>query len=379
MLFLVICILLLLIYLAQKAASLAKDHAAEAALLETELKQIKAAQELPPAPMAYGWFDDGWPLTKVDEEGRAPIGNPAPHRFSDDYSTHMYISEYKSIPSAYQRKEFLRRLFKEGVWKKPELLDQIYGDENAFVRAWAAGHLETNFKDYTDPGDPREIRDYEPALLQDQAPIVRAALWSNPKCNRLPWSLHILISEGWKEQVQGMSQLERLGLMRNPELSDRYVVALLETPSEELNMSRAEHASVLRAAAVNPNVIGRSRAFGREAWRGVHGDVFMPFEDCGRMWKLSIEKWMDESIVPYFFLAYIQTTPEVKLAVYMSLLENSDYKWLRQEVIRSCDPLVDRPVLKFAWDDPDEGCRGTARERVGRFASVVGVIERKPG
>ena len=196
---------------------------------------------------------------------------------------------------------------------KPELLDKIYGDENEYVRAWSAGHLGTDFKDRTDYKNPREIRNYEPALLQDPAPIVRAALWSNPKCNRLPWSL-IRISEGWKKQVQSISQLERLGLMRNPELSMHYVVALLETPSAELNMNRAEHAEVLCAAAVNPKMIGRSRTTGRQGWRGFDGDGYPPFEEFGKMWKLSTEKWMDESIlgvksggVPYFFLAYIQT------------------------------------------------------------------------
>jgi hypothetical protein len=35
--------------------------------------------------------------------------------------------------------------------------------------------------------------------------------------------------------------------MRNPVLPMRYMVALLETPSEELNMTRKEHAEILCA------------------------------------------------------------------------------------------------------------------------------------
>ena len=175
---------------------------------------------------------------------------------------------------------------------KPELLDIIYADENAYVRAWAAGHLNTDFTDYTDPKNPAEIRNYEQGLLQDSDPIVRAALWSNPQCNRLPWSL-IWVSEGWKEQFQSMSQLERLGLMRNPELSTRYVVALLETPSEELNLSRKEHAEVLRAAATNSDLIWGSRRTGRKSWVG-GGEGNPPFKEYGEMWRLCLEKWIDE-------------------------------------------------------------------------------------
>jgi hypothetical protein len=378
LIFLVVCILLILIYVALKTASLAKHQAAIAAFMEEQLKQIKAATERSPASLPYDWFDDGWPIEKGAEEERAPLENPTPQRSPDDYATHMYISEYKSISSAHQRKEFLRQLFKEDVWMEPELLDIVYADENAHLRAWAAGHLVTDFKDYTDFENPREIRNYEPTLLRDPEPIVRAALWSNPQCNRLPLSL-IWISEQWKEQIQGMSQLERLGLMRNPNLSMRYVIALLETPSEELNLNQEEHAQMLAAAAVNPQLVGSSRRTGRKAWIG-GGEGNPPFKEYGEMWKLCLEKWIDKPPVPYLFIKYIQTTPEVKLAIYTRLLEkygNLDYKWLRKEVIGSCDPFIDKEVLKAAWDDLDEECRATARERVGRFTDYVGVHKGK--
>jgi hypothetical protein len=148
--------------------------------------------------------------------------------------------------------------------------------------------------------------------------------------------------------MQRMSQLERLGLMRNPKLSMRYVIALLETPSEELNMTRKEHVDVLIAAAVNPELIGRSRRFGRKAWV-VDDFPADPFKEFGKMWQLCLEKWIDDRPV-WFFISYIQTTPEVKLAAYTGLLGNTDkgLKGLRQEVIRTCDPLEDAKVLKLA-------------------------------
>lgn len=374
---LLVFVLLGLILVGRRIGSLAKYQVAKATFIETELKEIKAAQVNSPEPLAYGWHDGGWPIRRSDEEDRAPLESPAPQRNPDDYATQMYILEYGAILDAHERKEFLLRLHNAGVWMKPKLLDAIYADESAFVRAWAAGHLATDFKDYTDRKNPHKIRDYEPNLLQSPEPAVRAALWSNPECTRLPWSL-IWVSEGWKEQLQSMSQMERLGLMRNPELSKQFVVALLETPSGELNMTRKEHAEVLCAAAVNPDLIGSSRFHGRKGWVG-GGEGNSPFEEFGRMWIACLDKWTDEFGVLYWFFKYIQTTPEIKLAVYSRLLEGvgdqEECKELRIAVIRSCDPFDDGPVLKAAWNDPDEKCREIARERVGGFGGFLGLKE----
>lgn len=376
---LVVFVLFGLIWVDRRVASLAKYQAATATFIETELKEIKAARVNSPEPLAYGWYDGGWPVTRCDEEDRAPLENPTPQRSPDDYATQMYILEYKSILDACQRKKFLQRLRNEGVWMEPKLLDAVYADESAFVRAWAASHLETDYMDYTDYENPHKVRDYEPDLLQAPEPIVRAALWSNPQCNGLPWDQGLgEASKGWKEQLQNISQLERLGLMCNPVFPMRYMVALLETPSEELNITRKEHAEILCAAAVNPSLIRDSRFTGRDGWVG-GGEGNPPFKEFGQMWIACLDKWTDEYRVPYLFFKYIQTTPEIKLAVYSRLLEKigdqEEYKELRNEVIRSCDPFDDGPVLKAAWNDPDEKCREIARERVGRFSGFLGLKE----
>lgn len=178
-----------------------------------------------------------------------------------------------------------------------------------------------------------------------------------------------------------MTQIERLGLMRNPKLSSRFVVALLNTPSSELDVSRKEHVEILSAAAVNPDLVWSSRTTGRKWWSG-GGEGNPPFEEYGEMWRLCLEKWINDSPVPYLFIKYIQTTPKVKLIAYKDLLEKRgdlDCKWLRKEVIRSCDPFEDKPVLKVAWDDPDDECRIIARERVGVFTDYVDVQKRKSG
>lgn len=379
---LIVCILVVAVYLAHKTASIEKRQASIAGLFEARLKEIRTAQEIPPKPLPYGWFDDGWPVPRTKEETLVPLENPEPQRNPDDYQTQVWIQEFQSLSDAHDRKEFLRQLRKAGAWMRPELLDVIYADKSTYVRAWAAAHLALNFKDYTDREKPREIRNYEPALLCDPDPLVCAAVWSNPECGRLPWSMYgIHLSERWREEFHSMTALERLALMLNPELPGSYAVALLDAPSEDLGISREEHRRILITAAVNPNLVGGSRRTGRQSWVGGCGDAFPASKEYGKMWELSMERWLEDPGVAYSFIKYIQTTPEIKLATYKRLLEKHDGKdrnWLREAVIRSCDPIVDCEVLKLAWDDPNEDCRKLAVERVGPFAKVVG-IEKKKG
>jgi hypothetical protein len=309
---LIVCVLVVVVYATYQIRMVNKNLVGLAVVLETELKEIQSLVrvETKETPLAYGWFDEGWPMAKMEEEHRAPIENPHPHWNPDEYLIQMWICEYQSFPSPHDRKDFVRRLIRSGAEiNEAEFLDVVFADESPHVRAWAAAHLETILKDYsrdyTDSKDRIEIRNYETAVLADAVPIVRAALLCNPQCQQLPWSLYgIKISENWKEHFRRLAQLERLAMMQNPELSKYYIVALMETPSEGLNVSRVEHAEVLVAAAMNPAIIESSRRHGRRDWV-VNGDWNRPFEEFGKMWQLSVSKWMDQPRVPYFFLKFI--------------------------------------------------------------------------
>jgi len=350
------------------------NQAAHMTLIESIQAELKTAQEQTLKQMAYGWYEDGWPSASPDaiameawkrelHRGQG-VRDPKPWKNPDDYATQMFMAEYKSIRSPHDRKDFLRKLHKADVWMAPELLDLVYADENTFVRAWAAGHLKTELID---------ARNYEPDLLQDPEPIVRAALWSNPQCQNLPWrDRRTGLSESWKEQLLTMSQMERLGLMRNPKLEMRFVVVLLETPSEQVGMSKYEHLQVLCAAAVNPDLVWESRSTGRDGSVAC-GEGYPPPEEYGRMWMLCLDQWLDTSVPEHFF-KHIQTTPKIKEAIYQRLLEREDdryFKDLRWYVIRSCDPPIDEPVLKMALNDPDQDCREIAKQQISVFGDFV--------
>jgi hypothetical protein len=71
------------------------------------------------------------------------------------------------------------------VWITKEFLDVIYADRRVYFRAWAAGHLRPNH--------------HEEVLFADPEPLVRAELWSNPACQRLPWN------EIWVNDIKSMA------------------------------------------------------------------------------------------------------------------------------------------------------------------------------
>lgn len=375
MYWLVIGVLVLAAYAAMKLHALGKAQFVVAQFLETQFKELRDAtkKEKPPG-LPYGWFDDGFSPTGSDEEERAAIENPTLRDLHDDFTDQMWIAEYHALPTPHERVKYLRALTRQVYYLPASFLDLAFGDNSVFVRSWAAGHLTLEAKDYTDPNNAVQIRDYQKMMLEDPEAVVRAAVWSNPQCRSLPWH-SIWVSDNWKDELRKMSQLERLGLMRNPELSERYIVKLLETSSEELGITVTEHVAVLRAAVLNPDVIGSSRRTGRKFWM-VMGDVNPPFEYFGTMWDLALDRWREHLFVAYLIFRYVQTTPEKKTNTYHRLLNTDDDKnvsWLREEIIRSCDPIEDAKLLKLAWSDPEEKCREIAKVRVGEYSKFVGV------
>ncbi len=288
--------------------------------------------------LGYEWYEEGWPQVYSEDLLPQPpdFENPTPYYFQDEYSENLLTAEYKSTVTASEKKNFLKRILKTGISVPLAIADEAFNDKDSAVRIYAASHL----KFY-----PYSIKDFATALLDDADPVVRAALFSNPEYERI-WQ-HWGPNDGWQEQIAGMSQLERLGAMRNPRLNAKFVVALMNEQPEKLNMSNQEHVALICAAAINPRLIEGSRRTGRWFW-GSRGDWNPPFEDYGQMWRAAIEHWLDTA-VPYRILKYVQTTREVKLETYKRLLKQ-EYSDLRCAVLESCEPREDGPILKHRME-----------------------------
>jgi hypothetical protein len=343
-----------------------------------EIKELKTLANKPETSMLpEEWTRDRWASEPTKEEKRRPLENPNPLSNPDLYTEEVILTELDARPDPVDRVAFLTALRGAGTWFSSKLVDRLLKDESPKVRAWAAANVATRFNDYTDFRNPVELANYEPRIQSDPDPFVRASIWRNSNCEQLPWSL-MSIAEDWKERLKGMTQLERLALMRNPELALRYLVSLLEANSEDLGITRKEHAEMIYAGAINQRLVWSSRHHGREYWMA-YGDVNSPFEEFGQMWELSLDKWIDLPFVPYAFLKFVQTTPKIKLSTYERLFKLPDDthpQQFRKVLIEGCDPFTDKDILKLAWDDPDKDCQEAARERVGGLTKWVGVSDK---
>jgi hypothetical protein len=320
------------------------------------------------------WTMEYLSLRRSLQEETMPLEDPNPLRNPDAYTLAQIEMELSSLQSAEERLALLQAMLSRGCYFSPQIASIIIADKSAKVRVWGVVNLSIDQTDYSDPRNPKEMGSLEPLILGDGDPLVRASIWRNENYKKLPWSM-IYVAEDWKSRLSAMSQLERLALMRNATLSHRYIVALLDAPTDDLGMSRSEHGEMLFAAAMNSRLVWSSRHHGRDFWV-VEGDANPPFAEYGQMWEIALDKWLDMPCVPYAFLNYIQTTPAVKMQVYQKLLtmtEEHRPSGYRGALIEGCDPFKDKDVLKLAWKDPDEICRKVAEVRVGEYKKWVGV------
>ena len=72
--FLLIIILMVVVYAIYRIAIVHKELISMSGSREAELKEIRPlVREREHTALAYDWFDEGWPVARVDEEDRAPL------------------------------------------------------------------------------------------------------------------------------------------------------------------------------------------------------------------------------------------------------------------------------------------------------------------
>lgn len=372
--YLVLIILGLQLYLFWRLEKVAGLFAAAIDRSGADIAALRASLEKPAASLLLDeWTAKNLKARPSKEEQRMKLQQPNPLANPDAFTEAQIMAQLNSR-SAADRVPYLDALKQAGCWFNERMVGALLEDESPIVRTWVAENTTLRFRDYRDFMHPVEKTNYEPRVQSDPEPLVRASIWKNEDCSMLPWSM-LSIADSWKEQLRGMTQIERLALIRNPEIQYKYVVALLTCPTEELGLTRKEHADILSAAATSERMVWGSRHLGREWW-DVAGDPNPPFEEFGEMWQLSLDKWADMPFVPYAFLRFIQTTPKVKLATYQRLLTadaTTKPQQLREVLLDGCDPLTDKDVLKVAWSDPDPQCKAAAVKRVGEHKKWVGV------
>lgn len=368
---LLIIILLLVLYVAYIVEQVRAQNNSVITLHTDNPKQVSAVKD----GLNYEW-DEEWPKWSEDaprNNAWVPYENPKPYLSEDAFTIALLKAEIAATADAREIRRFLKRLYQiKGSYLPIEVCDLILGHPDVLVRAWAASHISLIHKDYAALNKKTKetlsdalkeaaiVRDYRTILQNDSEAVVRAAIFCNPNDNEfIGW---LGVASGWQEKLSRLSQLERLALMRNPDLGASFVVAMMKTSPAELNIAEDDYTKMIAAAVLNSNVIERSRRQGR-GWHLVFDDGNPPMEEFAEMWELAATTWLEKNPVPYTIFSFIQTKASVKLDIYRRL--GDENKWLRDAILKGCEPREDAELLQLGLNDADTTISMTAAERCG--------------
>jgi hypothetical protein len=262
------------------------------------------------------------------------------YQYPDAYTLQEFEWEYASCDWR-GRIRLLRRLNNGGI---PDGIIALgLKDEHTQVRSWLARHAHLS--------DPRRDQ-----VLQDSDPFVRASLRENEQV----FSGMAFVSK-WRQWFTDATPLERLALIRNPEVSTDLIERVFDSTDAELGISLEEREKLAIAALTNAPLFQRME---QEA-----GLRPRPFPHDGYGWYLAhkflrnlwdnASAWPDVTWIRYLTYRHIPADDDVKAAWY----EKSPTP-LRNAILENCGPQ-NRKTLELAMNDREEVARSRAYATVG--------------
>lgn len=202
--------------------------------------------------------------------------------FSDAYILEELRREYH-ISNAKGRIRLLRKLYNDDRAAPFEIACLAVEDQYVEVRQWIARH--GRYLDYNNDEPSRP--NLADRLKNDTDPFVRACLRENPTVFDA-WS-----STAWVEYFQEATHLERLALMRNPEVGSAHGEDLIQQifnhEDQELGIDLEARKELILAFLTNTKALNESRRLKRLhfqdglSWAGTRAHF-------SRLWTL-ISKW----------------------------------------------------------------------------------------
>jgi hypothetical protein len=299
----------------------------------------------------------------------------------DAYAIALLRAETVVSADARETRRFLEQAYHTlGAYLPDAVCDVIVKHPDALVRAWAASHIDLVRKDYSEVGHSTYAsymeanakapitRDYRILLQGDSDPFVRASLLSNPEDGERLFGCGGT-TQNWKHGLAALSQIERLAMVKSPDLNVDLILAIMKKSPSELNMEESEYTEIVSVAVLNPNLIERSRRQGR-SWYLTCGDGNPPMEEFAEMWELAATTWLKKNPVPYRIFSFIQTKASVKLDIYRRL-GGKENEIFREAIVSGCEPCEDRELLKLSLNDERDSIKDAAYERCGDYLSYV--------
>lgn len=212
----------------------------------------------------------------------------------------------------------------------------VVKDQDAQVRQWIAKNGER-----LDYREGKEIegqtvyefpeRNLEDLLKNDPDPFVQACLRENPTVYD-----YDRFSEHWKQDFQVASPLERLALVRNPDVNYQLIKAVFDPEDTELGIDHTERKKLILASLTNPSVqeIGSSE-----------------------LWELA-SKWPRDSEIQPLVFRHAFANEDIRRETY----KQTDIPEWRAEILTSCNDN-DLETIQLGMQDSDDRCRELAHEK----------------
>jgi hypothetical protein len=288
----------------------------------------------------------------------------ARYAFFDAYTREELKRKYQNANSK-GRIELLKEFSEADRPQEIELM--AVEDPDPQVRQWIARcgtHLKyTSVLRQADDGWVHDKLDpdlYE-KLKKDHDPFVRACLLENPNVSL--WHPADKFSEA--------THLERLALMRNPEmwLAEELLKKIFDYEEAELGISNNERAELILAFLTNKAALdklqeqaglsGRSDRVSDYGYNKHSAESFL-----SSLWELAA-KWPTAKLpapVPELTYSYVPVSDKTKSGIY----QKCDKSILRGVILRSCSKQ-DIETIRLGVKDEDSDCRSDANHMAARY------------
>jgi hypothetical protein len=237
------------------------------------------------------------------------------------------------------KKKFFRHGYRK--YEFPHNQGHNLEDPQVYVRQWIARHST--------------LGDLTNSLRIDLDPFVRAACLENPRGHGPRGALTALFRKG--------SHLERLALVRNPNIDLEVIEKIFDPDEQELGIDLKQRGELGRAFLTNEKALAR---VARDACIKGHEPFgsYIPYATpraehfLQTIWALA-SKWPVESWIPDWIYQHVPAPDDTKAEIYQRCSEVE----LRQTILYSCTECDER-TLKHGVTDQDESCRAIACERI---------------
>jgi|CXWL01.1.fsa_nt_gi hypothetical protein len=271
---------------------------------------------------------------------------PDRYSFIDAYLLEELRREY-AASSSRERLRLLAKLKSRHIPVEIALL--AVEDPDARVRAWFAKNgapLQFGARE-----DLPNYHDLEARLLEDPDPYVRACVYENPRFG------------GFKHLNQPIelfleaAPLERLALMRNPEVGEKLIEQIFLYDETQLGITLAERRDLVRAFLSNTEVIKKSHKGSSDFSDGP--DWASTTSHFTRLWQ-HISAWPSDEESLKCFVYKTVGTDDVTRATALRESKDETTRWT---ILVGCDPNRHTDTLRFGRRDKDPSCRATAYQR----------------